>query len=203
MRNQPKTRKHHVIYKTTRLDGSGAYYIGMHSTDVLDDRYLGSGIILNRSIKKYGRDIHKKEILEHLPSREALSAREAEIVSEAILSDPRCMNITLGGGGASSGKKNHFFGKTHSQEAIRKMSAARLGKAITDDVKAQLSKASSAALSKPYLIIGPDGTEYRVKGLKAFCLERGLVYPTLFATIKKGMPSGGWQVFRDCAATSQ
>jgi hypothetical protein len=156
---------------------------------------------LNRSIKKYGRALHKKEILEHLPSREALSTREAEIVSEAILSDPRCMNITLGGGGAGVGEKNHFFGKSHSAEAVKKMSAARLGKAITDEVKAKLSKASSAALSKPYLVVGPDGSEHKVKGLKAFCLERGLVYTSLHGTIRSGIPaitgrSPGWLVKR-------
>lgn len=201
MRNQPTTRKYHIIYKTIRLDGSGAYYIGMHSTDVLDDRYLGSGIILNKSIKKYGRALHKKEILEYLPSRRDLAAREADLVSEAMIADPRCMNITLGGGGASPGDKNHFFGKTHSREAIKKMSAARLGKSITDDVKALLSKASSAALSKRYLVIGPDGSEYEVKGLKAFCLERGLVYSSLHGTIRSGVSaqtgrSPGWLVKR-------
>jgi hypothetical protein len=140
MRNQPDSRKHHVIYKTTRQDGSGKYYIGMHSTDTLDDRYLGSGVILNRSIKKYGRALHKKKILEHLPSREALAAREAALVNEKVLNDPLCMNMTHGGGGGGLGEKNPFFGKTHSTETKDRLSAQRRGKQIGEDTKRKISE---------------------------------------------------------------
>lgn len=196
MRNQPAERKYHIIYKTSRLDESGVYYIGMHSTDVLDDRYLGSGVFLTNSIRKYGRSLHRKEILEHLPSRDALVAREAELVNDALLADPKCMNLMCGGGGAGLGEKNPFFGRTHSAESRLKQAAARRGKAITPEVKCKLSRASSAALSKEYLVIAPDGSHHQVKGLKSFCLEHGLVYTTLFATIKKQVPSGGWLVKR-------
>ena len=92
-------RKHHYIYRITRTDGSGKYYIGMHSTDNLDDGYFGSGSLLSRSIKKHGRENHIKEILEYLPSREALKLREKEFVSEEILGDKLCMNLKLGGDG--------------------------------------------------------------------------------------------------------
>ena len=46
-----KEKKYHFIYKTTNLL-SGKYYIGMHSTDNLDDGYLGSGYRLRLAIKK-------------------------------------------------------------------------------------------------------------------------------------------------------
>ena len=60
-----KNKKYYFIYKTTCII-SNRFYIGMHSTNNLEDGYLGSGIFLNNSIKKYGRQNHKIEILEYL-----------------------------------------------------------------------------------------------------------------------------------------
>lgn len=90
-------RKHHIIYKTT-CKVTGKWYIGMHSTDKLEDGYLGSGMHLWRSIDKYGKENHFVEILENLPDRKSLSDREKEILAEAK-KDPRCMNIAWGGEG--------------------------------------------------------------------------------------------------------
>jgi len=70
----------------------------MHSTDDLDDGYVGSGKRLWHSIRKHGLEKHKCEILEFLDSREKLKIREREIVNEDFLKDPQCMNLTLGGG---------------------------------------------------------------------------------------------------------
>lgn len=92
-------RKFHYIYKITRNDGSGKYYIGMHSTDDLEDGYFGSGQLLWKSIAKHGKEIHSKEILEFLPTRQELKTRERELVNEEIVNDPLCMNLKLGGGG--------------------------------------------------------------------------------------------------------
>ena len=102
MANRADERKFHYIYKITRTDGSGKYYIGMHSTDDLDDGYFGSGMLLWKSIKKHGKDKHLKEILELLSSRAELKAREKQLVNEEILDDPLCMNLQLGGEGGFS-----------------------------------------------------------------------------------------------------
>jgi hypothetical protein len=71
----------------------------MHSTNNLDDGYLGSGYKLRRSIKKYGQEFFKLEILEFLPDRTSLKIREKELVNEDLLKDPKCMNLVFGGGG--------------------------------------------------------------------------------------------------------
>ena len=99
-------KKHHVIYKTTCLV-NGHYYIGMHSTDDLADGYIGSGKKLWQSIKRHGIDQHRCEIIEHLPTRQALRDREAELVNVELITELDCMNVALGGqGGWDSINKN-------------------------------------------------------------------------------------------------
>lgn len=67
--------KFHIIYKTTNLI-NGKIYVGLHSTDNIDDGYLGSGWVLKSAIKKYGRENFKREVLLVLSNRE--EAREVE-----------------------------------------------------------------------------------------------------------------------------
>jgi hypothetical protein len=93
-----KEKRHHFIYKTINLINK-KYYIGMHSTNNLDDGYIGSGKKLWNSIKKYGKENFKCEILEFLETRKILKEREREIVNSELLNDSMCMNIQLGGGG--------------------------------------------------------------------------------------------------------
>lgn len=91
-------RKYHYIYKTT-CQVNGKFYYGMHSTDDLEDGYIGSGTHLWHSIKKYGRENFTIDIQEFCENREALKKREAELVNEEILTDPMCMNLKIGGEG--------------------------------------------------------------------------------------------------------
>jgi len=86
----------HYIYKTT-CDVTKRYYIGMHSTLNLDDGYMGSGLRLRRSIRKYGKEKHIKEILEFVDSREELAKRERVIVNKELLTEVLCMNLMIGG----------------------------------------------------------------------------------------------------------
>lgn len=91
-------KNYHFIYKTTNQI-NGKYYVGMHSTDDLNDGYIGSGYKLKRSISKHGIENFKMEILEYLPNRGSLKARESELVNEDLLKDPMCMNLVYGGNG--------------------------------------------------------------------------------------------------------
>lgn len=153
-------RKYHIIYKTTCLT-TGRYYIGMHSTDNLDDGYLGSGVRLNRSVKKYGKQQHTREILEILPTRQAASDREKELITEELRADPMCLNCGVGGLGAvdrpptkeetlakrsasmkeawDSGRMTGMRGKKHDPEVVAKQVAKRVGKKRTEEQKANLS----------------------------------------------------------------
>lgn len=91
-------RKHHIVYKTT-CTVTNAFYIGMHSTDNLNDGYLGSGVRLRKSIRKYGEAVHKVEILFELSSRQDASDKEKELITAELRKDPKCMNCGPGGEG--------------------------------------------------------------------------------------------------------
>ena len=91
-------RKYHLIYRTTCII-TGKFYIGMHSTDELNDGYIGSGRYLQSSIKKHGKENHMLEILEFCADRSKLREREKEIVDQQLLSNELCMNLKLGGEG--------------------------------------------------------------------------------------------------------
>lgn len=93
-----KGKKYHYIYKITCLKNN-RYYIGMHSTDNLEDGYMGGGKRIKNSVKKHGKDAHIKEILEFFENRELLRQREIELVNEELLKDPMCINLQQGGGG--------------------------------------------------------------------------------------------------------
>ena len=71
----------------------------MHSTDNLEDGYMGSGKRLWFSLNYYGKENHTKEILEYCNTREELKNREREIVNEQLLEEDLCMNLIVGGEG--------------------------------------------------------------------------------------------------------
>ena len=91
-------KKYHFIYKIICLT-TDKFYIGMHSTENLNDGYLGSGKILRYSVNKHGEKNHKIEIIEYLPDRSSLKNREKEIINENLLKNPLCMNLVIGGEG--------------------------------------------------------------------------------------------------------
>jgi hypothetical protein len=109
-----KENKYNFIYKTTSKF-NGKFYIGMHSTDSLDDGYLGSGTKLLSEMAKYGRDKYSIDILEFCDTREVLIKREKEIVNTCLINDWYCLNLIEGGDEYKKGDKiynNRFDIKT-------------------------------------------------------------------------------------------
>ena len=116
-----KEKKYHFIYKTTNLL-TGRYYIGMHSTDNLEDGYMGSGKRLRRSLNKYGKENHKVEILEFVSSREELIKKEKEIVSLNEIAKKQCMNLMAGGrGGFISDKQQKKRAIAANKALVKKL----------------------------------------------------------------------------------
>lgn len=90
----------HFIYKTTHKNGK--YYIGRHSTNNINDGYIGSGR-WPRSIKNKQNVI--REILEFADSLEQLIQKE-EIYLNEHFGKPNCMNMSNKSTGASTGSAN-------------------------------------------------------------------------------------------------
>ena len=52
--------KHHLVYKI--INGfNGMYYYGIHSTNNINDDYMGSGRLLRKAIKEEGIDNFTKK----------------------------------------------------------------------------------------------------------------------------------------------
>ena len=64
------------IYKTTNLINN-KMYIGKHRSTVFEpDKYIGSGPILIKAIKKYGKENFKCELIEWCETKQQLDERE-------------------------------------------------------------------------------------------------------------------------------
>lgn len=115
---------HHLLYRITCLVTS-KYYIGIHSTKNTEDGYMGSGLLIGRSLRKHGVANHRFEVLERHLNRESLVLREIEVISEELLSDPLCLNIRPGGigGGGWDRVNNDPILKRKAQERSQSVQA--------------------------------------------------------------------------------
>jgi group I intron endonuclease len=126
-----------VIYKTTNLL-NGKIYVGKAESMKL--HYIGSGCILKRAIKKYGKNNFKKEIIESCNSREELEEREKFWIKELDATNPEVgYNIAEGGSGG-----NTFYGKTEDEmDDIReKISKAGKGRTFSEEHRKKLAEAA-------------------------------------------------------------
>lgn len=88
--------KYHYFYKITNTINNKIYY-GIHSTNDLNDGYMGSGRALIRAFKKYGKENFIKEIIKFFDTREELSNYEKEQVTEKFIKENNNYNISIGG----------------------------------------------------------------------------------------------------------
>lgn len=136
-----REKKFHYLYKTTNLLNN-KFYVGMHSTDNLEDGYLGSGLRLRRSIRKYGKENFRLEILTFFNSRSDLIDAEKHLVNHELLKNEMCMNIRTGGEGGFISAENQFKRSQAGGLAMKKR--------MQDDSELfeRISKQASEHLSK-------------------------------------------------------
>lgn len=90
------------IYKVTNII-NGKIYIGQTSKN--DPNYLGSGPIIMKAIRKYGKESFIKEIIESCDSKEMLNEREIFWISFYNSTDRNTgYNISTGGNGGNLGE---------------------------------------------------------------------------------------------------
>lgn len=137
-RRQWRKKEKHIVYITLNMINM-KMYVGVHSCVDLDDGYLGSGTLLKKAIKKYGKENFRREILYVFDNKQDAYSKEAEIVKEFIVDSEEFYNLTKGGRclsmtwdirekisqskkGQNIGDKNPMYGKVHTEESKKKMS---------------------------------------------------------------------------------
>ena len=86
----------HTIYKiTNKLNGK--IYIGKHSTEDINDNYMGSGKYIKKAIIKYGVENFIKEILFIFSDEKEAYDMEKQIVNENFIKRVDVYNVIVGG----------------------------------------------------------------------------------------------------------
>ena len=147
----------YIIYKTTNLINN-KIYIGQDSHN--DPKYLGSGLLLNRAVKKYGRENFKKEILEECQTKKELNEREKYWIKKLNSMNKEVgYNITKGGEGGDTTTNNPNYlnicykksinnkGKKKSKKHCNNISKGLKGHIVKQETKNKISKANKNKFS--------------------------------------------------------
>ena len=123
---------HHIVYKITNLLNN-KYYIGKHSTNNINDNYMGSNEQLSIDMDRFGAQNFVREVLfEGSTAEEALEMEARLITSNDILSD-RCYNKAPGGfGGWGRTSAQNYSREQDEQEFKRSIFNKNLGKRDND-----------------------------------------------------------------------
>ena len=149
-RKIPITRSNKpIIYKTTNLVNN-MIYVGQDSNN--NQNYLGSGNLIKKAIKKYGKNNFIKEIIEYCDNETELNLREQYWIKYYNSQDKSIgYNIAYGGTNGTMLNRTHsnetkekmseiakgrIFSKTHKEN----LSLAHLGKKLSDETKNKISQ---------------------------------------------------------------
>jgi hypothetical protein len=125
----------YIVYKITNTKNK-KIYIGKHQTENINDGYFGSGVALEKAIKKYGKDLFIKKILFIFETEDEMNTKEKEIVTEKFIAKKNNYNMGVGGEGGS-----HFKGKTHTEETKKKLSLLSKGRKASEETRKKISEA--------------------------------------------------------------
>lgn len=134
-------KTYNYIYLITN-NINGKIYVGKHSTDNLNDGYMGSGVALHRAYNKYGIENFTKKILAFADTEEKLNWFERFYIKK-YHARTKGYNLTDGGEG-TLGYEPWWKGKARSEETKRKISEANKGKKraqFSEETRKKMSEA--------------------------------------------------------------
>jgi group I intron endonuclease len=142
-----------IIYKTVNVL-NGKFYVGKDERNKPD--YYGSGINLNRAIKKYGKENFIKEVLEYCSTKEELIEKEKYWIKETKAQELG-YNIADGGWGGNTYDEEtrqriskQFRGRKVKPEIIEKAKRTREEKKKQNPDAYKLSQEHKEILSKTH-----------------------------------------------------
>lgn len=132
------------VYITTNLINNNVY-IGKHKSSCFDENYIGSGTILNKAIKKYGKNNFSCKILYEANSLEDLNTKEIYFIAlyKKLYKD-KCYNVASGGDGGDT-----LSSKTpeEKEEFIKKMTVINRKRCSSEEFKNKISVSNKARYS--------------------------------------------------------
>ena len=127
-------KKYNYIYIITNKT-NGKIYIGKHSTDNLDDEYMGSGVLLSKAKQKYGLENFTKDYLAFCDSEDTLNYLERFYIKKYKAKEVG-YNLTDGG----DGMVGLVFTNEHRRKIGEKTSLINKGKAKSSEHKQKISE---------------------------------------------------------------
>lgn len=142
-----KSEHYGYIYLTINLV-NGKKYIGLHSTDlVVDKYYLGSGKDFITDLKRYGRKNFTQKILYYADSRKELEfAEKLFIRSRNAVSSKMYYNIHPGGSG---GNMRIYMDKDKIEETDKKISESMKERWKDEEYRKKVVERTIEELNKP------------------------------------------------------
>lgn len=156
------------LYKITN-EITGEYYIGKHNgwTQIgyKKSLYWGSGVRINNSYKKYGKENFKYEILCYGTTEYIFELERKYVTVDLVENDIKCLNLTIGGEGVGY----------HTKQSREKLRIARAKQVMPADMYEKRSKNN---IGMRWMNNGKIGCRIKPKNLQMY-LNDGYVFGRL------------------------